>query len=499
MAYEYRVAGKSVRLELDPTTVAVRFHDNLPTSGRARATEAVAGMRPFSARYEVPGETLTMVPVKPPSVGGIGPSDAMGALDGQAGVAKAIPVFRVGNNQVMPSDRLILGIKDRSRTQDILAKYKLSSIREDDGEILARTEADADVFALCEKLDAEDAVEFVEPDFITVGRHIPSRPAGTALAGNDPQAQGQYAMAITQAVAAQAIQPGRPEIRIAILDEGVDTGHPDLAAAVVESYDAVEDDSYQDPKPWDGHGTACAGLAAAIAGNGVGIRGTGAGCSIVPVRIAYSAAKGAPWITTTDMIASGIKWAWREAKADILSNSWGGGTASSAIANAFENARTKGRGGLGCVIVIAAGNEFSEVTFPGTLPNVLTVSASNEFDEIKTPSSSDGETWWGTCFGPEVSVAAPGVHNLTTDISGQNGYVVGDYTPNFNGTSSATPIVAGICGLLLSAHPELQESRIRQAICDTADKIGSEPYVDGRNDFAGFGRINALAALNSIR
>ena len=96
-------------------------------------------------------------------------------------------------------------------------------------------------------------------------------------------------------------------------------------------------------------------------------------------------------------------------------------------------------------------------------------------------------------------MAAPGVHNLTTDISGANGDVVGDYKSNFNGTSSATPIVAGICGLLLSAKSSLRETEVRRIICETADKIGQYPYVAGRNDFAGFGRINALAALNRVR
>lgn len=96
-------------------------------------------------------------------------------------------------------------------------------------------------------------------------------------------------------------------------------------------------------------------------------------------------------------------------------------------------------------------------------------------------------------------MAAPGVHNLTTDISGANGYVVGDYKSNFNGTSSSTPIVAGICGLLLSAKSSLREAEVRRIVCETADKVGQYPYVAGRNDFAGFGRINALAAINRVR
>jgi len=124
----------------------------------------------------------------------------------------------------------------------------------------------------------------------------------------------------------------------------------------------------------------------------------------------------------------------------------------------------------------------------------LAVSASNEFDEFKSPTSSDGEGW-GSNFGPEVDLAAPGVHNLTTDISGSGGYTNNNYFDDFNGTSSATPIVAGAAALVLSANPELKEREVRKILKDTADKVGAEPYIDGRNDRFGHGRLNVLAAV----
>ena len=499
MSYQYRVAGQPVTLVLDPTVVAIRFEDDLPKSSRARAAEAVSGMRPFSARFEVPGERLTLVPIRPPSMGGIRPADAIDALDTRPEVAKAMPVFRVGHNQVVPTDRIILAARLPTDLPRIMAKYELTPLREREGETLVRVAQHVDVFELCSALDADAMIDFAEPDFVTIGRHISSRASQSPPVTVDPLAAGQYAMTITRAFDAQALQGGSRDIRIAILDEGVDTLHPDLKPAVADRYDAIDNDSYQEPNRWDGHGTACAGLAAAVPGNGTGVRGAGAGCALVPVRIAQSLAKGGAWSTTNETIARGIDWAWREGRADVLSNSWGGGSPSNSIIRAFDRARCQGRGGRGCVVVIAAGNYASAVTFPATLPGVLTVSASNEFDEIKTPTSGDHETWWGTSYGPQVSVAAPGVHNLTTDISGANGYVVGDYTATFNGTSSATPIVAGACGLLLSARPDLHELDVRDAICQTADKIGAEPYIDGRNDYAGYGRLNVLRALLAVR
>ena len=136
----------------------------------------------------------------------------------------------------------------------------------------------------------------------------------------------------------------------------------------------------------------------------------------------------------------------------MLSNSWGGGPPSNAISDAFEEARTEGRNGKGCVIVVAAGNADGNVQYPADLPEVLSVSASNEFDEPKTKASRDGGNWWGSCFGPEVDIAAPGVHNCTTDITSTAGYDPSNYFAIFNGTSSATPIVAGAAGLVLSAN-----------------------------------------------
>jgi subtilisin-like proprotein convertase family protein len=257
----------------------------------------------------------------------------------------------------------------------------------------------------------------------------------------------------------------------------------------------VDDDTFQEPNAWDGHGTACAGLAAATHNNDLGIKGIGGGCSIQAIRIAYSPSKGANWVTRNSWIARAIDWSWRNG-ASVLSNSWGGGAPSTAITNAFERARTLGRQGKGCVLVVAAGNAAGPVDFPGELDTVLTVSASNEFDEFKTKTSRDGETWWGSNFGPPVDLAAPGVHNLTTDISGSDGYTSNNYT-DFNGTSSATPIVAGAAALLLSAEPDLTELEVRNRLKETADKVGAQPYQNGRNDQFGSGRLNVFAALQT--
>ncbi|MEO8180438.1 MAG: S8 family serine peptidase [Deltaproteobacteria bacterium] len=355
-----------------------------------------------------------------------------------------------------------------------------------------------DPLEAAQKLSTRPDVDYSEPDFVNIVPKLARRSSQRAPTRLDAFDRQQYAVHITRSVDAWLLVKGNKAIRIAVLDEGVDTLHEDLSDAVVGSFDTADNDTFQEPNPWDGHGTACAGLAAA-AHNGIGVLGIGGGCSILAVRIAYSEKPGGDWIITNSGVARAINWSWRNGAA-VLSNSWGGGAPSTAVSRAFERARTQGRDGKGCVVVIAAGNGNSAVNCPASLPNVVCVAASNEFDEPKTKTSHDGENWWGSSFGPEVLIAAPGVHNYTTDITGVAGYNAGqespNYTPDFNGTSSATPIVAGAVGLVLSANPQLTEAEVRSILVETADKVGSVAYdAQGHNPRMGFGRLNVLEAV----
>jgi thermitase len=494
MHYRYKAAGREVELEQDPDLVAVRFKEPAPHSLRARVASE-SGLGSFAERYEVPEVPFTVIPVA--QTGAPRPERverAMTNLERSPDVARAAPVFRYGEARVVAANRVLLGVGDGAKAPSLIAKYGGTVVEQTGNEYVVELEESKDPLEVATAMAQEPGVTYAEPDFVTFGKHLPRRAYRPADAPGplDPDSAKQYAIRITDAVSAWNIRRGDPGVVIAILDEGVDTAHEDLAGAIAGTFDATDNDTFQEPNSWDGHGTACAGLAAAIH-NARGIQGIGGGCSIQAVRLAFSAANGANWTTSNSWIARAIDWAWQHG-ASVLSNSWGGGAPSTAISNAFERARTQGRGGKGCVIVVAAGNENGPVSFPGDLPNVLTVSASNEFDEFKTKTSRDGETWWGSNFGPEVDVAAPGVHNWTTDISGSGGYTASNYT-DFNGTSSATPIVAGACGLVLSLNPSLTEAQVREIIKGSADKVGSAPYVAGRNDQFGSGRLNCRAAL----
>lgn len=351
-------------------------------------------------------------------------------------------------------------------------------------------------------------VEFIEPNFIRI---YPQRPkmkkeaikpakvSPASAAPSDTLYVNQWYLNNTgsprglsdadiDAPEAWAIHQGSPEIIIAIIDEGVDTSHKDLKDKIVTPYDATDGDDNQEPRPSDAHGTACAGIAAAMTNNGIGVAGIGRNVKIMPVRIAYSDALGSEWITTDEQIEDGIRTAV-DRGAHVLSNSWGGGSPSGIINSAIDHAIANNR-----VVVFAAGNWSTGVIYPANLSKtkvIIAVSATNEWDQFKTKTSFDGEKWWGSCFGSEVNVSAPGVHIFTTDISGDAGYVVGDYISTFNGTSSATPLVAGTAALLLSKNPGWTPTQVRNQIQSTADDLGPSGF-----DYKyGHGRLNACNAL----
>ncbi len=501
--YSYKVNGREVNLNIDADHIALKFQEPFPKSSRSEFVANNAHLGEFSNRTEIPGEKYTVFKLaevqeeRPKRF-----NSAMKSLSGSDKINDAVPVFKSGNKRIIATDKIIVGFETGSKIADaVISKFGCKKIESSYDSYLLKIPEGKDLFQLVNTLEKEKGVKYAEPNFITIGSNNTLLP-GTKISRQIPDiddkkdlSELQYALKITQADQAWQLAKGNKNITIAILDEGVESTHPDLAGIIEKSFDAIDDDGFQEPNDWDGHGTACCGLAAAKH-KSFGVKGLSAGCTVYAVRIAQSLKPGGNWVTDNFKIKKAIDWSW-ENGADVISNSWGGGTPSNDISGAFERARTRGRNGKGCVVVVAAGNEDSSVTFPGNLMEVLTVSASNEYDEPKTKTSKDGEYWWGSCFGPEIDVSAPGVHNLTTDISGNKGYNKDSNYTDFNGTSSATPIVAGIAGLVLSANPDLPESTVRVIIKETADKVGNVPYFKGHNDRMGFGRVNAFNAVKA--
>jgi thermitase len=418
-------------------------------------------------------------------------------------------------------------ILDRNRLDVKQADYP------EPGSHLVQMRSEGDVIAVANKLHESDDVEYAEPNFVVVTPRLSATEGGDIVAdaegvaavadievideagdeaaedmltsaitaapgpavpATDPAFASQWGLPKIRAPQAWDISMGSPTISIAVIDEGNDLSHEDLAYKL-PGYDAYSGDDNPTPQAADAHGTACAGVAAAKANNGKGGAGVAPGCRVLPVRIARGIGGGF-WDTTSAKVADGIRKAV-DRGADVLSNSYGVGP-STAVTNAFQYARTNGRGGRGCPSAAATGNgDVRGVIYPARLspsiPGFLAVGASNEWDQRKSKTSLDGENWWGSNFGPEVDVVAPGVHVYTTDIMGGAGYGGGNYVPNFNGTSSATPHVAGVMALILSVDPDLRSWEVEDIVKMTALDLGA----GGRDEQFGFGRLDARRALEA--
>ncbi|MFT5386552.1 MAG: hypothetical protein ACI81W_003965 [Saprospiraceae bacterium] len=276
---------------------------------------------------------------------------------------------------------------------------------------------------------------------------------------------------------------GSNKIRIAIFDTGFQRDHPSFADKIVGDHIIWQDGGVNH------HGTSCTGLAVASE-NGEGIIGVAPNAELV--------------------IIEGPTFSWFELEAafkfcmdndvDIISCSWGQQDFPSGHDpmhdQVFQDITTKGRNGKGCVVLFAAGNEDSEhVNVMGQMPNVICVAGSD---------SGDGH-WIYSNRGEELSVTAPGGNwpLITSKASWADDYWLDGKsrgTPglykHFEGTSASTPLVAGVCALILSANPGLSALEVKQVLQSTADKIGvPDEYTNGHSIRFGYGRVNADAAV----
>jgi len=294
----------------------------------------------------------------------------------------------------------------------------------------------------------------------------------------------------------QAQGYGSSSIIIAIIDTGVDTAHPDLR--LVTGYDYGDND----PNPMDdsskpGHGTACAGVAAAKANNGIGVAGIAGGCSVMPLKVANS--NGDLGFTA---ITNAITHA-ADNGARVISLSLGaeGGTGEGDIPStdyALEYAYSKG------VVIFAAtaNSNASAIAYPSNHNKVISVGASSPTGQRKSPSSSDGEYWWGSNYGIDipdhqgsVDIMAPTILP-TTDITGSgNGYDINsDYYMWFNGTSCACPYAAGVAALILSLKPTLTPAQVWDIMKNSATDMTIDGGA-GWDRYTGYGMVNAHRAL----
>ncbi|MDP6908155.1 MAG: S8 family serine peptidase, partial [Flavobacteriales bacterium] len=290
--------------------------------------------------------------------------------------------------------------------------------------------------------------------------------------------------------AAWALTTGSSDIKIVIVDSGVDTLHPELEGKLLPGYDAMEDSTNGYPTPnydSDGHGTSCAGIAAANTNNNLGIAGICQECEVIPIRVFnYEMILGEvqPWSETAYFL-NAMGWQ-AQGEIDVSSNSWavpdillalypGSDTLVNAV---IDDIVLNGRGGLGTPMFFSTGNDGVTDTiplWPARYEKTIGVGATSMCDEHKSPTSCDGENWAGN-WGHGLDVSAPGVRVATIDILGTNGFHPTEYYNMFNGTSAACPIAAGTMGLILSQTPALPEWLARKVLDFGCEKVGGYSY-----------------------
>ncbi len=288
-----------------------------------------------------------------------------------------------------------------------------------------------------------------------------------AVRPNDPFYASQWALARLGAEQAWEISSDASNpIIIAIVDTGVDLDHPDLAGKIVPGYNFV--DNNNNPMDNNGHGTHVAGIAAAVANNGVGISGVSWSSKIMPIKALDDKGAGNDYL-----VAQGITWAVDNG-ANIVNLSFGGIQYSTVLKDAVDYAAQKG-----VVVIAAAGNEAGNgnpVFYPAALDNVVAVGATDSFDKHAAFSN----------YGSYIDISAPGVSVLSTIWDNRYGYM--------SGTSMAAPFVSGAASLILSLNPRMSRDQVEERIKQSADDLGEI----GRDDKYGYGQVNLARAISNL-
>ncbi len=288
---------------------------------------------------------------------------------------------------------------------------------------------------------------------------------------NDTSYSSLWGMARIHAPTAWDSTTGSSSFVVAVLDTGVDYNHPDLAANIWTNSgeiagNGIDDDGngyIDDIRGWDfangdnnpmddnNHGTHAAGTVGAVGNNALGVVGVNWSVKIMPLKIIDSTGSG--W--TSDAV-QGLDYAVNKG-VKVSSNSWGGGPANFALANALDRARTAGH-----IFVAAAGNSGLDLdtgpeypaSYSTSYNNVVTVASINSSDQLASNSNYGVNS---------VTLAAPGVSILSTIPGGGYGL--------YSGTSMATPHVAGAIALYWASHPTETYTQVINKLKSSVDPV----------------------------
>ena len=324
----------------------------------------------------------------------------------------------------------------------------------------------------------------------------------TSSSPNDPQFHKQWGLSAEYGINicdAWVLSSGAG-VKVAVVDNGIDFSHNDLAQNIhplnCKAADTTSPSVYN-PLPAFSHGMHVAGIIAAVKDNNLQISGVSPHSKIMGVSHDLITDIYNPNDTAISVeLANGISWAWQNG-ADVINCSWGdqGGQLHSnfktiILEDAIIQALTLGRGGLGTVVVFAAGNfgaNINSIDYPGKFCDSILVVGSIDIDGIRANRSGRGS---------QLDLVSPGVNILSTMPNNEIDYM--------SGTSMAAPHCAGVACLCLSINPNLTRQQVCNIIERSAQKLKNYTYSNVPNrpnglwddsTTTGYGALNAYAAV----
>lgn len=411
------------------------------------------------------------------------------ALSARPEIANAIPVMIDGEGlkrYFLPDELTVQFRKDVPAEQaERIIKEKGCSVlvrQRTPGYFTIGVPKDQGLFYCLQQLSALDEVLFAEPSevgFDDALQYIPNDPDFPKLWGLHNT--GQVVNGIAGKVDADMDLPeawvytrGDPEVIITVIDTGADLNHPDLAANIVprgmEDWDFADE---ADPSPDDmsGHGTHVAGTAAS-ADNNIGPIGVAPRCRIMPLRVNLTSGMNQNRADAINYVAA--QAALFPQRRYVINCSWKMSGDHAGVHNAIINAANSN-----VVVVFAAGNANANIDvtpqYPAVYPEVIATAATDQQDQRASFSN----------FGTKVDVSAPGVNIYSTYPDDAHTYL--------DGTSMASPHVAGLAGLIWSRNRGLTAAQVRQILESTCDNLdATNPGFAG---LLGKGRVNARRAM----